>query len=512
MTQLSILSPLSSSEHYDLSHQTTHLAAESPSSLDELVVARLNKPQRHRLLHGFPLAASMPLLTNEMRAAAEAGHPDFQHAYLPHRPLLVGVLPHAFCNSQIAGCGFCTFPHEDFSARKATSVVESVQQEITSRLLQSSVLNGRPVKALYFGGATANLTPADAFRKLCRQLNNSLDLQQAEVTLEGVPAHFIKRHPLLLDILQEELQARHFRISMGVQSFSRSWQIKMGRAAFGDSDLFAQVVELAHTRNMTVSGDLLFNLPGQSLAEMLADVEIGNQMGFDQLCLYHLVLFRGLGTAWARDAELVSSLPDNDAAVANWQALRSAMIQQGFYQSTLTNFEHSALENDSRRYIYETCSFEPGSHDMLGFGPSAISYSLRANGHTALKTMNPESSVEYMQALKKPLPFWSRYFEFDLESFRLLYLTRQLSKLTIPRDAYRTLLGSDVLSDYAEEWKALSRQNLIEIDGACIRLTAHGMFFSDTVASVLSHRHHTARLERSTASRQFLEGNQSGHM
>jgi len=454
----------------------------------------------------------MPRLTNEQRASAETEHPNFQHAYLPHRPLLVGVLPHAFCNPKIAGCGFCTFPHEDFSSRKATSVVESVQLEITSCLSQTSTLAGRPVKALYFGGATANLTPTDAFRKLCRQLNERLDLREAEVTLEGVPAYFIKRRPLLLDILQEELQARHFRVSMGVQSFSRSWQIKMGRAAFGDSELFGQVVEMAHSRNMTVSGDLLFNLPGQSLSDMLADVAIGNEMGFEQLCLYHLVLFLGLGTAWSRDAELVNSLPDNDAAVANWQALREAMIQHGFYQSTLTNFERSALENNPRRYIYENCSFEPGSHDMLGFGPSAISYSLRADGHNALKTMNPESSLEYMQSLKKPSPFWSRYFDFDMESFRLLYVTRQLSKLTIQRDAYLALLGTDVLSDFAEEWKALTRQNLIEIDDTCIRLTARGMFFSDTVASVLSHRHHAARLERSTTTRQFLEGNQSGHM
>ena len=374
------------------------------------------------------------------------------------------------------------------------------------------MLDGRPVEALYFGGATANLTPADAFRKLCRQLNDRFDLSQAEVTLEGVPAYFIKRRPRLLDILQEELHARHFRISMGVQSFSRSWQIRMGRAAFGDSELFGQVVEMAHSWNMTVSGDLLFNLPGQSLSEMLADVAIGSQMGFDQLCLYHLVLFRGLGTEWSRNADLVSSLPDNDAAVVNWQSLRNAMFQQSFYQSTLTNFERSALENDSRRYIYETGSFEPGSHDMLGFGPSAISYSLRADGQTALKTMNPESSSEYMQALKTMAPFWTRYFDFDQESFRLLYVTRQLSKLTIQRADYQALLGTDVRSDFADEWKALSRQNLIEIDDACIRLTARGMFFSDTVASVLSHRHHAARLERSRATRQFLVGNQSGHM
>ncbi|MEI7457965.1 MAG: hypothetical protein WCK15_01075 [Pirellula sp.] len=86
------------------------------------------------------------------------------------------------------------------------------------------------------------------------------------------------------------------------------------------------------------------------------------------------------------------------------------------------------------------------------------------------------------------------------------------AKLTIQRDTYQAVLGTDVLSDFAEELEALSRQILIEIDDACIRLTARGMFFSDTVASVLSHRHNAARLGRSTASRQFLVGNQSRHM
>ena len=39
--------------------------------------------------------------------------------------------------------------------------------------------------------------------------------------------------------------------------------------------------------------------------------------------------------------------------------------------------------------IYENGSFEPGSHDMLGFGPSAISYSLGANGNTTILRGQP---------------------------------------------------------------------------------------------------------------------------
>mgnify|MGYP007067736440 CR=1 FL=1 len=95
---------------------------------------------------------------------------------------------------------------------------------------------------------------------------------------------------------------------------------------------------------------------------------------------------------------------------------------------------------------------------------------------------------------------------------RLLHVTRQLSKLTIQSDAYRVLFGSDVLSDFAHQWKALSLHNLVEIGDAGIRLTERGMFFSDTVTSVVSHRYRLARVERSARTRRFLEGNQSGFM
>src|SRR5262249_45918193 len=111
------------------------------------------------------------------------------------RPLLVGILPHPFCNPAVKGCGFCTFPHEYYSAQKGEALVEKVMREIdgflqeTAPSLHPHRLPGwrnRAVKALYFGGGTANLTPSEAFRALCRKLAEVFDLSGAEITLEGV--------------------------------------------------------------------------------------------------------------------------------------------------------------------------------------------------------------------------------------------------------------------------------------------------------------------------------------
>ena len=480
--------------------------------LDELLQHRMSKPQRHRLLHGVPLAAAMPFASDEVRSMSDAGDERFALRHDTDRELLVGVLPHSFCNPKIAGCGFCTFPHEDFSSLKAAAVVNGVIREIDGRMSSAPHLIGRTIQGLYFGGGTANLSPAVPFRNLCHKLNEFFDLAQAEVTLEGVPAYFLNRKPLLLDILPQELAARHFRISMGVQTFSRSRLEQMGRLAFGGPEVFAEVVRNAHARGMTVSADLLFNLPGQSLPEMKDDVTHAVNLGLDQICLYHLVLFRGMAAPWARDKQLLASLPDNETAARNWEALREHLLAQGYRQTTLTNFERCDLQNDPRRYQYELMSFQPDRFDMLGFGPSGISCTQHVSQTSALKTMNPESAVEYLQAVQRGGTVWNRYYEFSSRELKLLHATRQLSALQIDRRRYQDALRSDVVTDYAQELDALQREQLLDVTDATVSLTVRGMFYADSVAAVLAHRQLGRGRDKLASQRVHANDNSGGHM
>ena len=459
-------------------------ARRRPTGLSTLLRERMREPQRHRLLHGFPLAAAMPYATDVVRWRHDVEMMGRDRRLA--RGLLVGVLPHSFCNPKVAGCGFCTFPHEPFSAVRAAAVVDGVLREIDDRAV---LLDEPATQGLYFGGGTANLTPAEPFRRLCQQLREVFDLRQAEVTLEGVPAYFLNRKPLLMDILREELAARHVRISMGVQTFSRARLEQMGRLAFGGPEVFSDVVSSAHARDMTVSADLLFNLPGQSLTEMKEDVSQAVDLGLDQICLYHLVLFRGLATPWARDPQLLASLPDNETAARNWEALREQLLARGFRQTTLTNFERSDLEHDARRYQYELMSFQPDRFDVLGFGPSAISYIEYTPRSYALKTMNPESSDEYLQAVQRGGSAWNRYFAFGPDALKLLYVTRCLAALRIDCRRYQQVFASDICGDYAQEIETLADAQLLELSGDAISLTARGMFYADSVAAVFAHRH-----------------------
>ena len=88
---------------------------------------RMSRPQRHRLLHGYPMA---PLMRPAPQGVLSPVHP-LEFCALDHsRPLIIGVLPHTFCTPKVRGCGFCTFPHETFVRELLRDVVEHIVQEI----------------------------------------------------------------------------------------------------------------------------------------------------------------------------------------------------------------------------------------------------------------------------------------------------------------------------------------------------------------------------------------------
>lgn len=455
------------------------LPAAAPSFGDELA-RRLAGPQRHRLLQGFP---AMPLmervkLTNQFTLPPAEGH-----ALDPSRGLIVGVLPHPFCSPQVRGCGFCTFPQQPYNAARAATLVQTVAQEIRSRVDLSR--RRAAVEALYFGGATANLTPWESFELLTKTLAERFDLSGAEVTFEGVPAYFTGKRAALLDVLAD-LPARQRRLSMGVQSFDAGWLRRMGRSMFGGPELIGGVVKTAHARGWTTSGDLLINLPGQTTEAMIADVRTAIELGFDQVCVYHLVLHEDLGTAWSEDPAMLAARPDNETAFASWSRVREHLLSNGFVQTTLTNFERAEVNASERRFRYEDCSFRPERYDGLGFGPSGITTLTQPDGRGAAKFVNATDAHDYTARVTRQAAGFDRRFSYAPEDLRLLHVTRTLSRLALDRDVYRARFGTDVVADHTSAFDALASAGLVEVDAASVRLTPRGMFYADTVAGLIA--------------------------
>ncbi|WP_164018317.1 radical SAM protein [Pyxidicoccus trucidator] len=445
------------------------------------VARRRALPQRHRLLQGYPMAPQLRKDLDEDRLAQLDDYLGLDAG----KPCVVGVLPHPFCNPAVKGCGFCTFPQEAYRNTSAEQVAAEVAQELRQGMRWGRLTN-KPVEALYFGGGTANLTPPESFRELCRAARAALPLAEgAEVTLEGVPIYFSARKPSLLEVLREELPDLYYRISMGIQTFDDAQLARMGRTAIGGPVAVEKAVLAARDQGFSCSGDLLFNLPGQSREQMLADVDRAIDLGLDQVCVYHLVLFEGLGTEWSKQPALLAALPSNTEACANWLAVRERLLEQGFVQTTLTNFERASLRGTPRSFRYEPYGFSPETYDVFGFGPAALNIFDAQFGW--LKTANPEGAGDYLAARARGrtaermllLGGWDK---------RLLYLTRKVALLGIDSAAYRAWCKTELFDDFGRELTALLDAGLLAQVGERLELTPEGMFYGDTIAGTLAWR------------------------
>ena len=468
------------------------------------IASRMQRPQRHRLLQGFPPLPLMRAATKSRSAlvvrqldgalidlkgkvsGVTRQQPEPGELAEPFinidasRPLIIGVIPHTQCIPRTPACGFCTFPHDAQDKRQRADIVSSVEEDISNVVKwHGKKLSGRRVDAIYFGGGTANLSSVAQIQRLFGELAEHFKVAGAEVTLEGIPSLFASWFHAHLKTLAA-LPARHKRISMGIQTFDPIQIERMGRQSFGDQKTVSGIIRYAHSLNLTTSGDFLFALPGQTLEQMREDVDRAIDCGFDQICLYHLVLSPGLGTPWSEDSSLVGEMKEPGVIVNYWLDLRERLLKHGFVQATLTNFELEEVHKTDRRFIYEEASFNPDVYDALGFGPLSISTQL---DFTRLR------GVKLMRRKRVGALPWSGddlYFGYELEDLKLLWITRCLAGLSLDRARYRSRFSGDVEVHFPAALSATIEAGFIYVDKTSIMLTPRGMFYSDAVVGTFA--------------------------
>jgi oxygen-independent coproporphyrinogen-3 oxidase len=449
-----------------------------PNLSSDQLVELVNRPQRHRLLNGYPMPASAKPMDDVAKAV---------HKYIdidPDKGLIIGVLPHTYCNPMVKGCGFCTFPHEPYNKSKVVQVVDKVCHEIKDFGKTFEVFRKKKVDAIYIGGGTANLTPVEDLDKILDSLSETFDIENTEISLEGVPKYFLTNNGLLQSIVQKLPKAKR-RVSIGIQTFKEEFINLMGRRNFGNEETFSQVVELTRSLGFDISCDLLFDLPGQTIDEMISDVKKAIALDFDQICIYHLVLFRLLGTEWSKNPDLINSLPSNEVACENWLVLRDLLLANGYVQNTVTNFEKKSFVEANNGFKYETDVMNPERFDWVGFGPSAISSIHDGKFKRGFKFHNPTSAEDYLKSDLEDAK-WERYYYYQFQDEKVLYITRKIALCKLSISEFNKLFKSNFVHDFPNEISALAKFGLIEINGDEMLVTAKGQFYSDSIAAVFA--------------------------
>ncbi|WP_395700909.1 radical SAM family heme chaperone HemW [Aquabacterium sp.] len=212
---------------------------------------------------------------------------------------------------------------------------------------------GRPVISIFIGGGTPSLFSPEGIDRLLAAVRARLPLEPgSEITLEANPGTFERER------FKAFRAAGVTRLSIGVQSFDDEMLKRLGRVHDGAQARAA--IEEAREAFDTFNIDLMYALPGQSLAQLRQDVDTALSFAPPHLSIYHLTIEPNTRFALAPPP----ALPDDDLASDMLD-----LIVERTAAADLQRYEVSAFARAGHRCRHNLNYWQFG--DYLGIGAGA---------------------------------------------------------------------------------------------------------------------------------------------
>ena len=321
---------------------------------------------------------------------------------------------------------------------------------------------GRPVYTVFFGGGTPSLLSARGLDDLLSAIRARLPIApDAEITLEANPGTF-EAHKFA------EFRALGInRLSIGIQSFNAAHLKALGR--IHDAAQARAAIDIAQASFDNFNLDLMYGLPGQTLAQAMEDIDTAIGFSPTHVSAYHLTIEPN--TLFHRHPPEV---PDDEVSADMQQAIEARLAQAGY-----RHYETSAFARPAREARHNLNYWTFG--DYLGIGAGAhgkLSFADRI-----LRQMRYKQPREYMEKAQAggavqqedavagaDLPF-----EFMMNALRLT------DGFELSLFAARTGLSLQVMRKELQEAES---RGLIERDHLRLRPTLKGQRFLNDLLQI----------------------------
>ena len=363
-------------------------------------------------------------------------------------------------------CPYCDFNSHEWSAtaRADEAMPEQIYVEALMADLEAALplIWGRTVHSVFIGGGTPSLFSPEAIDRLLAGVRARVRLEPgAEVTLEANPGTFEK------DRFRAFRGAGVTRLSIGVQSFGDAHLKALGRVHDREQALAAigEAAQAFETFNL----DIMYALPGQTLAQCEDDIRTALSFGPPHISIYHLTIEPN--TVFAK---FPPQVPEEDDAYAMLDRITELTTADG-----LERYEVSAYARPGHRCRHNLNYWQFG--DYLGIGAGAhckLSFAHRVVRQVRAreprlymeKARAGDAVVSVEEVARRDLPF-----EYMLNALRLregFALDEAVARTGLPASALRH--GID---------EACSRGWLV-VDGGWVRPTEQGFDFLSDVQSL----------------------------
>ncbi|MBM3386420.1 MAG: oxygen-independent coproporphyrinogen III oxidase-like protein [Betaproteobacteria bacterium] len=305
-------------------------------------------------------------------------------------------------------CPYCDFNSHAWREPGQSLPVQEAYVDALLADLQASLplVWGRTVHTVFLGGGTPSLFAPEVIDRLIGSLRSMLRLAaDAEITLEANPGTFEK------DRFRAFHQAGITRLSIGVQSFNDQHLQALGRV-HDRAQAMAAVDEAAQVFD-TFNLDLMYALPGQTLAQLSDDVDAALSFAPPHLSIYHLTIEPN--TAFAKQPP---SLPEDDEAYAMMDTIteRTALAGLGRYEvSAYARPGHACAHNLNYWQFGDYLGIGAGAHSKLSFAHRIVRQVRYREPQLYMRqALQAEPVTLHEEVARQDLPF-----EFMLNALRL---------------------------------------------------------------------------------------------
>jgi oxygen-independent coproporphyrinogen-3 oxidase len=256
-----------------------------------------------------------------------------------------------FCASR---CGYCDFVTVVGRGGQHRAYVDALLAELG---LERGVLAPR-LESVFLGGGTPTFTAPGELQRLLGALPPA-----EEVTVEANPETVT---PALAGLLRE---AGVTRVSLGAQSFQPRLLAVLERRA-GPDDIRRALYALCGVGFDNISFDLIYGIPGQSAADLDADLSEALALEPEHLSCYELEAKRGTRFTHAHGAELARQA---EAMESYFERVVARVTAAGYRWYETANFCRQPQLADGRDLRSRHNLAYWRSRDYLGLGIGAVS-------------------------------------------------------------------------------------------------------------------------------------------
>ena len=359
-------------------------------------------------------------------------------------------------------CPYCDFnSHEQKGGVPEAAYLAALRADLEAAL---PFIWGRRIHSVFIGGGTPSLFSPDAIGELIADVRARLPLEPGcEITLEANPGTFER------DRFRGYKAAGVTRLSIGVQSFNDEKLQAIGRVH--DAAQAQAAVEEAKDTFDTFNLDLMYALPGQTVAELREDLAQALAFAPPHLSIYHLTI--EANTWFAKHPPVV---PDDDTAFDMLDVITEQTATTGLARYEVSAFAqrgHHCQHNLNYWQFGDYLGIGAGAHSKLSFPHRVVRQVRWREPQTYMAKVAEGQAISNDEEVKRD----ALAFEFMLNALRLR------DGFELARFTERTGLP---LSAIAKPLDEAQKRGFVERDFARVRPTPRGFdFLSDLQALFL---------------------------